>query len=204
MPGDTVGKGLAGTALGFAIAGLVIGWIPLLGWLVWIAGLVLAIVAIVKCKTPEDGKGMAIAAVVIMAISILFVPVLMAVGSLAYFGVLSPNKFVPDSFTMTGGLSANEYKAGENKLIFGLVNHMGTEITIERVEVQSAGRGDVTCSVSQTVNQAVANGQSYLFETDQCPGRVGQNFRADVSVTYTKKGEAVSHTATGNLMTKIE
>ena len=36
--------------------------------------------------------------------------VLAAIGALAYFGILSPQRFLPSGFTMQGGFSGAEYK----------------------------------------------------------------------------------------------
>ncbi|MBN2454052.1 DUF4190 domain-containing protein [Candidatus Woesearchaeota archaeon] len=59
-----------------------------------LVGLIIGIVALVKInKEGGEGKGMAIAAIVIGAIMTLLAPVLF--GAIAYFGILSPSNFVP-------------------------------------------------------------------------------------------------------------
>jgi len=58
------GVGTAGFVL--ALIALFLGWIPVLGWIIWVLGLILSFVGIFK--TP---KGMAIAGLVISLIGII-------------------------------------------------------------------------------------------------------------------------------------
>lgn len=201
-----MGKGLAGTALGFAIGSLILGWIPLIGWLIWITGLVLAIVAIIKCKTPEQGKGLAIAAVIIMAASFIITLLLMTIGSLAYFGVLSPQKFLPNSFQMTGGISAGEFSADENGVSLSMVNYQGREIVVERANIRTTMEGGPTCDVTKEIDRAIANGMTFDVSAPECRVNRGEFFRGDVTVTYhyADSAESGSHAATGQVMIRRE
>jgi hypothetical protein len=85
-------KGLAGTSLGLGIGAILIGWIPILGWILIIAALVVSSIAVAICKTPEEGKGLAIAGLVCSIVAVL-VTSLFATGMLAYFGVFIPSYF---------------------------------------------------------------------------------------------------------------
>lgn len=67
------GTGTAGFVL--ALIGLFLGWIPVLGWILWILGLIFSFVGIFK-----KPKGMAIAGLVISLIDIILI--------LTVFGVL--------------------------------------------------------------------------------------------------------------------
>jgi len=65
------GTGTAGFVL--AIIALFLGWVPVLGWIVWILGLILSFVGIFK-----KPKGMAIAGLVISLIGIILLLVVFA------------------------------------------------------------------------------------------------------------------------------
>lgn len=62
-----------------------------------LAGIVLAIIALVKAQKDPEKKGKTLA-IVALIISILLLPImlLMLIGSIAYFGVLSPQEMLPD------------------------------------------------------------------------------------------------------------
>ena len=59
------GVGTAGFVL--AIIGLFFGWVPALGWIIWILGLILSFVGVFR-----KPKGLAIAGLVISLISLIF------------------------------------------------------------------------------------------------------------------------------------
>jgi len=65
------GLGIAGFVL--AIIALFVGWVPILGWMVWALGLILSFVG--SFKSP---KGMAIAGLIISLIGIILLLVVLA------------------------------------------------------------------------------------------------------------------------------
>ena len=73
------GMGIAGFVL--ALLALFLGWIPVLGWLMWLLGLVFSCVGMFK-----KPKGLAIAGLIISLISLIFLIVVfgaLAVGAAA-------------------------------------------------------------------------------------------------------------------------
>jgi uncharacterized protein (UPF0333 family) len=72
--------------------------------------------------------------------------VLAAIGALAYFGILSPSKILPNSYTMSGGISAGEYKvATDGTVSLGFINNQGVQINITEVNISTTGGSAVTC-----------------------------------------------------------
>jgi len=134
--------------------------------------------------------------------------VLAAIGALAYFGILSPSKFLPSSFTMAGGISAGEYKmATDGTLTLGFINNIGTQITVNNTIVNTSNTGsDVgNCSLSSGTYGTLANGQSVTYVYTCTSGVALDNkLKANVKVIYTKSGESVTHTATGSVTTLVE
>ncbi len=137
--------------------------------------------------------------------------VLAAIGALAYFGILSPSKFLPSSFTMTGGISAGEYKVSAGMpatLTFGIINNIGDQITINETDVNTTNLGSaVDCQIANTTQISLANGQKQVFTfscTNTAAANVGDKFKANVNVIYTKNGEDVTHTASGSITSSVE
>lgn len=147
--------------------------------------------------------------------------VLAAIGALAYFGILSPGNFLPSSFTMSSGISAGEFKLDSSgNLTLGFINSMGVGIKVLSVYVNTSSASaplDCNDEASQTIgglNVTQPNGvsKSYYLDcssTGTPGGNVvaedeGKKFKAAVRVIYVKDGETVTHTATGDLTTKVE
>src|SRR3989344_6602038 len=59
--------------------------------------------------------------------------VLVAVGALAYFGVLSPDKFLPAKCTLQSGLACLDHKATATSIQINIQNSLGRDITVDRV-----------------------------------------------------------------------
>lgn len=66
--------GLAGFIV--SIVGLLFGWVPFFGWILWIVGLVLSIIGVTK-----QPKGYAIAGIVISLVSVLVLLVIIGMGA---------------------------------------------------------------------------------------------------------------------------
>lgn len=75
-------NGMATAGFVLALITIFLGWIPVLGWIIWLLGLIFSSVGLAKAKKVEGkGKGLAIAGLVISLIGIAFL-ILLAVGLL--------------------------------------------------------------------------------------------------------------------------
>lgn len=81
---ENKGKGLAIAALVLGICAFVFAWVPVLNWILAILAIVFGIIALVK----KAKKGMAIAGLVLGAVSIL-VAICMSIFGLAILGAAS-------------------------------------------------------------------------------------------------------------------
>ena len=61
--------------------------------------------------------------------------VLAAIGALAYFGVLSPEKFLPEKCTISPGIDCANFNIKSNEAVFALRNGMGRDLIIVSVSV---------------------------------------------------------------------
>jgi len=109
-------SGMAVASLILGICSIVLGWIPLLGWAIIITGFVLSLVTLKKLSKDKKlhGRGMAIAGLVMSSISLFFFVILIGIGGLAYFGVLSPEKFLPEKNVSAEANSTTQQQSSQN------------------------------------------------------------------------------------------
>ena len=129
--------------------------------------------------------------------------VLVAIGALAYFGVLNPSRFLPSSCTIAPGIGCDDFVVTAATVQLVLRNGMGTDFTA--VTVSTAG---CTNSAEADGDDAWTDGQvlggADGITLDSCSnGAVGSRFKQDISVTYTSSAGLV-HTATGAVTTRVE
>ncbi|MFH1063874.1 MAG: hypothetical protein V1729_02220 [Candidatus Woesearchaeota archaeon] len=123
--------------------------------------------------------------------------VLAAIGALAYFGVLSPAKFFPESCTLssTSGVGCMDFKLTETTGHFLLVNGGGRDIIVNNMTVGP-------CSTSFDRN--FPDGQSYLFNLTGCSfAAKGSNVKYDMTISYTAIISGFSKSASGSVTAVI-
>lgn len=134
--------------------------------------------------------------------------VLVAIGALAYFGVLSPSKFLPSSCTLEAGFGCDSFKAdasGNIQLI--MRNGKGQSLSAVGVAITPCA-ADADADGNDPWNDGeilgnVGNATSGITLTGCGTGTVGERLKKDVVVSYTDSS-GISHTVTGDLTTKIE
>lgn len=124
--------------------------------------------------------------------------VLVAVGALAYFGVLSPDKFLPAKCTLQAGIACLDHKATANSLTLVLQNSLGFDITLSDIEA-----GKCTKPGSQGT---LANGGKTNPIVLTCNGiAVGATkYNEEVNISYIVIDTAVAHKNRGQITTRIE
>ena len=85
-------SGLAITSFVLGLVAMFLSWIPFVGLIASIIGLIMGIVALVKISKNSQLKGKWMAIVGIILCSILFIlALLITIGAIAYFAVLDPS-----------------------------------------------------------------------------------------------------------------
>ncbi|MFH1331789.1 MAG: hypothetical protein ABIH63_00710 [archaeon] len=127
--------------------------------------------------------------------------VLVAIGALAYFGVLNPSRFLPSSCTLIPGLGCDEHKATSAGATLIIRNGMGSDVTVNSITFATqTGVVDGCTPDSGTITDGGTDTFTIGCTTFPSSGRV----KADISMNYTVSGSTLSHTATGSLVTRIE
>lgn len=132
--------------------------------------------------------------------------VLVAIGALAYFGVLNPSRFLPSSCTIAPGMSCDEFKvtASADSVQLLLRNGMGEDLTSVDVSISGCTKS-AEADGGDSWNDGEILGGSDGITLTACSGVGAANsrFKEDVTVTYTSSG-GLSHTKTGSMTTKAE
>jgi hypothetical protein len=176
----------------WAIAALVCAFVmPLLG-------IIFAIVALVKINENPNlkGKGLAIAALVV---SLIWLPImaLVFIGTIAYFGVLNPESFLPNICSFSMGLDCLEAPYADRDLgtiVFSLTNNLGYQVTDMKVSS--------SCPGGTVEPIAIDNGQSAIVTLSGC-SFIGDHYSEDVGIIYTSSATGMTHTGDGRVAGEI-
>ena len=121
--------------------------------------------------------------------------VLVAVGALAYFGVLSPDKFLPAKCTLQSGIACIDHKATATQLILRVQNSLGYDIAVDAVKAQQC-----TALGSQGT---LKNGDPATYTFTTCTNS-GSKYNGQVNLTYTNTDTLIQHTNIGQVTSRIE
>lgn len=129
--------------------------------------------------------------------------VLVAIGALAYFGVLSPGKYLPEQCIIGPGFSCDAFKiVGTNGAAEIIVRNGGTdELTLVSMVLTKIGGTAVTLACDPAI-VPVGSTTSCTATNDNLKGSAGEAFKGDMAFTYTAAGMA--HTKTGDIAVKWE
>ncbi len=158
--------------------------------------------------------------------------VLIAIGALAYFGVLNPARFLPNSCTLFPGLACTEFKVadGADEIRIFVRNGIGDTLNVQSGAIstwwgQSANPAACTgvkgcldngavCAVPPgttavdllTATYPIGDGAQGIIVWTGCggTGTSGSRLKTDLSFTYILGTTGLSHTRTGSLVAQVE
>ena len=129
--------------------------------------------------------------------------VLAAIAALAYFGVLSPEKFLPQKCILQPGLACVSNKVETDKVTLVISNGLGRTLVINSIQAGDCEKTGLT--------EEMLSGKDHTFVMDtKVGGGVCANgpskdkFKADITLKYTEKDTSLTKTAYGNIVTQIE
>ena len=132
--------------------------------------------------------------------------VLIAIGALAYFGVLNPSRFLPSSCTLMPGLSCDSFKVDAISPHITLIIRNGLGQDLTSLSVTSVGDLDGTGACADDASTAAdLNDGATATHTIICsPAPTsGSRFKSDLTISYTDEG-GIPHSRTGQIITEVE
>ena len=120
--------------------------------------------------------------------------VLVAIGALAYFGVLSPDRFLPAKCTLPAGVACVDFNIDATTVNVVLRNGLGFDL--EDVKIAVSG-----CTDSPTA--LLSNGAQATFTATVCGLTSGNKYSGDVNVTYRNVDTTLTHKVQGSLTGRV-
>jgi len=122
--------------------------------------------------------------------------ILATASALAYFGVLIPERFLPEKCYIAPGIECVNSKIGPSQSTLILSNTLGWTITITNVAIGNC---------SSTYNENLLSGTERTYKITGCAnGAIHGKFKANISITYIEKETGLTKTKYGSITTKIE
>jgi hypothetical protein len=120
-----------------------------------------------------------------------------AIAALAYFGVLSPSRFLPNKCTFSAGIACIDHKVEATQVTMILQNSIGHTINITDINLTDAG-----CA-NTSANTQLLNGDQGTFVV-ACTTTAGEKFKTDVSLTFTRIDTGLSQTWEGEVIGEVQ
>src|SRR3989338_6914081 len=124
--------------------------------------------------------------------------VLVAIAALAYFGVLTPDKFLPTKCQLPAGIACVDHKAATSGVTLILQNGMGVDLKDVTVKVG----GDCSATASPS-GQRLNNGGQVPYIAG-CTLTSGDKQVTSFSIDYANADTGLTHTVNGTLTTRVE
>src|SRR3989338_2238411 len=99
---------------------------------------------------------------------------LVGVGTLAYFGILSPDRFYPTACTLEPGIVCTDFKVNEGSITLILRNGKGEDVTISSIAARN-------CTGS--ASGSIKNGEQSVFIIDGCFNKPDLKLVSDLNIT---------------------
>ena len=131
--------------------------------------------------------------------------VLVSIGALAYFGVLSPEKFLPAKCILQSGITCLDHKATSTGLVPGVTVYLQNNIgyDINTIVVGAGSCGNYPGTVSSTGVASLPNGvQGNYFIP--CSFLSTSKYSGQLNVSYTVVETSITHNNVGSITTRIE
>ena len=123
--------------------------------------------------------------------------VLAAIAALAYFGVLSPEKFLPEKCILAPGLACVSHKVEPSQITLIISNGLGRAIRVDSIYVGG-------CSGTFSNEMQSGNETTFTLTTGCSNGDSKEAFKGDITFKYTEKQTGLAKTVYGNIATKVE
>ena len=143
-----------------------------------------------------------------------FLVILVMIGALAYFGVLSPTRFLPEKCMFASGMNCVGYKIDSSldEIKLKLENGMGQTINIQTIDIDDPN-GIIDCDQLDLIltPESMASGATSEFTIENCLAdgaslTLGEKVRLTMTVNYydNKAGSSFDHNIGGELFAEVQ
>ncbi len=123
--------------------------------------------------------------------------VLAAIGALAYFGVLSPSKHLPETCIFQQGIACLDFKVDSSTANIYIQNGFARDIDIYNISMGN-------CDVIDLGGQRIGDIDTILLNFTNCDNGVsGDKYKEDVIISYSIAGSALTKEAKGEILANI-
>jgi hypothetical protein len=125
--------------------------------------------------------------------------VLAAIGALAYFGVLSPDRFLPEKCTLPSGVACLDFTGTAATVTLVIQNSAGFDMQSVNVYVNST-TANFGCTAAGDTTLTDGEKDTYTCTTG---GLASGKFKGTLSIGYTNAQTSMNHVKAGELILKI-
>ena len=126
--------------------------------------------------------------------------VLAAIAALAYFGVLSPDRFLPEKCTLPSGVACLDFTGTSTEVLLVIQNSAGFDMTNVSVYVNST-TANFGCTDGEA-DGTLTDGEKDTF-TCTTGGLTSGKFKGALNIDYVNMQTTLEHTKSGELILKI-
>ena len=126
--------------------------------------------------------------------------VLAAIGALAYFGVLSPDRFLPEKCTLPSGIACLDFTATSTEVVLVIQNSAGFDMTGVVVSVNST-TDNFVCTPAG--DDTLTDGEKDIFTGTPSPALTSGKFKGVINIAYTNSQTTLPHNKAGEIILKI-
>ena len=129
--------------------------------------------------------------------------VLIAIAALAFFGVLNPSRFLPNSCSLAPGFSCVDFKASDatDTITVVLQNGLGDTLSGVILSLISAQGGCASATFTPS-NTQMLDGAQMTF-SGSCTVTKGSKLKGDLILSYSTSS-GIAHSKVGLIVTGVE
>jgi hypothetical protein len=126
--------------------------------------------------------------------------VLAAIAALAYFGVLSPDRFLPEKCTLPSGVACLDFTGSASSVVLVIQNSAGFDMNTVSLYVNSTT--DNFACTDAGADATLTDGEKDTFTCGNLSLSSGK-FKGTLSIDYVNAQTTLAHTKSGELILKI-
>jgi uncharacterized protein (UPF0333 family) len=126
--------------------------------------------------------------------------VLAAIGALAYFGVLSPDRFLPEKCTLPSGVACLDFTGISTAVTLVIQNSAGFDMQNVVVSINST-TSNAACTAA--VDTTLTDGEKDTYTCTPSPVLPSGKFKGTLNINYLNAQTGMTHVKSGELILKI-